>query len=100
MTLPRHTLLVPLAAATSSCADDSRYAAWVSFDVGLLILSALMSGLLAAALIALTARTSDRRHLALAWLVAFVMTFVLVVVVINAVTRHPVFVVETVFPFP
>lgn len=85
----------------SSCgSDDGRYAAWVSFDVGLLILCALLSALVSAALTALFARTNDRRHLILSWLIGFLLALISVVVIMNAVTHYPVFVVETVFPFP
>ncbi len=84
-----------------SCgSDDGRYAAWISFDVGLLILCALLSALVSAALTALFSRTTDRRHLALSWLIGFVLTLISVVVIMNAVTHYPVFVVESVFPFP
>lgn len=92
--------LLTLPTLVSCGSDDGRYAAWVSFDVGLLILCALLSALVSAALTALFSRTNDRRHLALSWLIGFVLTLISVVVIMNAVTHYPVFVVESVFPFP
>lgn len=86
--------------ALSACDGNGRYAAWVSFDLGLVGLTVLMSALIAAALTALVSRSNDRRHLVLGWLIAFVATFALLALAIAALTDHRVFVIESVFPFP
>jgi len=96
----RMALLVAVLGIVACDNSEGRYAAWVSFDVGLLALSVALSALVAAALTALLSRTTDRRHLILGWLIGFILTFIVVIVVMNAVTPHPVFVVETAFPFP
>lgn len=86
--------------ALGACAGEGRYAAWVSFDLSLVLLTTLLAALLAAALTALTARTEDKRHLALAWLIAFFCTFALITWLVAALTDHRVFIVESVFPYP
>lgn len=86
--------------ALSGCAGEGRYAAWVSFDLSLVLLTTLLAALIAAALTALTARTEDKRHLTLAWLIAFLSTFALITWLVAALTDHRVFVVESVFPYP
>lgn len=98
----RAALAVPLAvtATLSACGGEGRYAAWVSFDLSLVLLTTLLAALIGAALTALTARTEDKRHLALAWLIAFVCTFALITWAVAALTDHRVFVVESVFPYP
>lgn len=97
----RHTLVGLFAAtALSACAGEGRYAAWVSFDLSLVLLTTLLAALIAAALTALTARSEDKRHLVLAWLIAFCCTFALITWLVAALTDHRVFVVESVFPYP
>ncbi|HRE91219.1 MAG TPA: hypothetical protein PK095_19020 [Myxococcota bacterium] len=100
MTRASLRLIICGSAALGACAGEGRYAAWVSFDLSLVLLTTLLAALLAAALTALTARTEDRRHLALAWLIAFLCTFALITWLVAALTDHRVFVVESVFPYP
>jgi len=99
-TTPRPWLLPLVALASSGCEHDGRFAAWVSFDLSLIVLTGVLSALVAAALIVLVSKTRDRRHLVLGWLIAFVATFVLVAALVAALTDHRVFVVESVFPYP
>lgn len=86
--------------ALGACAGEGRYAAWVSFDLSLVLLTTLLAALIAAALTALTSRTEDKRHLVLAWLIAFFCTFALITWLVAALTDHRVVVVESVFPYP
>lgn len=76
------------------------YAAWVAFDLRLLIFAVLLAALLAAALTSLVIRSERRTDYLATWLLMFVGLFALTVFAMNLVVDQPVFVVESVFPFP
>ncbi len=77
-----------------------QYAAWVAIDVRLLVLVVLVSMLTAAGVCALAVRTRRWVELAAAFLLCFSATFIVSVLVFNELAQYPVFVVESLFPFP
>jgi hypothetical protein len=90
--------------ATAEVAPDTtaawHYAAWVSLDLRLLLFSVLFAGLAAAGLTAIFLKSERRLDYIASWLIAFVVLLVATVAVMNLVSAHPIFVVESFFPFP
>lgn len=77
-----------------------RYAAWVAFDLRLLLFLILIAALGAMGIAAMFVR-HDRlsEHLA-TFIVSFAVLFIVLVLVFNTIAHYPVFVVESFFPFP
>jgi hypothetical protein len=82
-------------------ADEGwHYAAWVAIDLRLVLFAALLAALTSAGITALVVRSAKKRDYLSLWLLSFVGLFVLTVFFMNEIARHPVFVVEALFPFP
>ena len=88
------------AAAQGSNSDGWHYAAWVSFDLRLFLLVVLIALLTAGGLCALLVRGRKLVEFVAAFIVSFTLTFLIVLVIFNEIAHYPVFVVESMFPFP
>lgn len=76
------------------------YAAWIAFDLRLVLFAALLAALTAGGITALVVRSTKKRDYLALWLLCFVGLFVTTVFFMNEIAHHPVFVVESMFPFP
>lgn len=86
--------------AAVATTDTWHYAAWVAIDFRLLLFAALLAALTAAGIAALVVRSTRMRDYLSTWALAFIALFVVTVFFMNEVAQHPVFVVESLFPFP
>lgn len=89
-----------LAFAEEPEASSWHYAAWVAIDLRLLIFIVLISALTAIGICAFFVRYRSRIELAAAFLLAFVASFFVLVLIFNQIAHYPVFVIESMFPFP
>ncbi len=80
--------------------DGWRYAAWVAFDVRLLLIVAALGALMAAAVAALTVRSGQVRDYATVFTLVTLVTVAALSQLFNTCLSQPVLVVESVFPFP
>jgi len=88
--------LAPLIAES----EGWHYAAWISIDVRLVLFATLLAALTAAGVASLLVRSSRFRDYLSVGLLTFVALFAVTVFFMNEVAKHPVFVVEALFPFP
>lgn len=80
--------------------DGWRYAAWVAFDVRLLLIVAALGALIAGATAALTVRSGQARDYASVFALVTILAIGGLSQLFNACLSQPVLVVESVFPFP
>ncbi len=92
--------LLSVGDGTTDSAPTWHYAAWVALDLRLLLFSVLFAGLVSAALTATLVKSERRLDYLAAWVVIFFAMLVATVAVMNLVSAHPVFTVESFFPFP
>lgn len=76
------------------------YAAWVSIDLRMLAFSCILAALLAAVVTSLVLRSERRLDYLALWLLVFLGMLALTLTAMNLLSAHPVFVVESFFPFP
>lgn len=101
--IPAHVAVAaapPLAGALAATSSGWRYAAWVAVDVRLLIFVVLVSALTAAGVAALVVRQRRVWDYAAVFVVSFVLTLGLSLLIFNGLAQYPVFVIESFFPFP
>ena len=77
-----------------------RYAAWVAIDFRLVLFAGLLAALTAAGVAALLVKSRRLSDYLAVWLLGFTSVFAMTVLLMNEVAQHPVFVVESLFPFP
>ena len=95
--------LNPLFASATTAAGEIEgwhYAAWVAFDLRLLVMLALVSLLGAAGACIILIRRRDWMQIVACFIVSYVITLSCLIVVFNTLAQYPVFVVRSVFPFP
>jgi hypothetical protein len=80
--------------------DGWRYAAWIAFDVRLLLIVAALAVLIAGASAALTVRAGRPRDYASVFALVTLLAIATLSQLFNACLSQPVLVVESVFPFP
>ena len=90
--------LAPLLADAAH--DGWRYAAWIAFDVRLLLIVGALAVLIAGASAALTVRSGQPRDYASMFALVTLLAVVALSQLFNACLSQPVLVVESVFPFP
>ena len=76
------------------------YAAWVVFDLRLMIFVLLISGFMTLGVVALFFRGKRWHEYATAFISIFFAVLVVTILVFNQVASYPVFLIEDVFQFP
>lgn len=76
------------------------YAAWVSVDLRLFVFVVLIAALIGAGVAAILVKSRRARDYLSVFVLGFVATLALLLLVFNEIAQHPVFVVEAFFPFP
>lgn len=90
----------PLRALLAAGGSGWHYAAWVSVDVRLLVFVLLIAALIGAGVAAILVKSRRTHDYLSVFVLAFVGTLALLLLVFNEIAQHPVFVVESFFPFP
>ncbi|MEC8022715.1 MAG: hypothetical protein VX223_02205 [Myxococcota bacterium] len=80
--------------------NEYHYAAWIVFDLRLLIFVALISLFLAIGTVALLFKGKQWHDYLTAFISLFVTIFVVTIVIFNGLANYPVFLIEDIFPFP
>ncbi len=93
-------MLQPLALIASSEGSSWHYAAWVAIDLRLFIFILLIAILTGAGVTALVVKRRRWVDIAAMFIVSFIVTFALFLLIFNEIAQYPVFVVESFFQFP
>jgi len=86
--------------AESGPSEGWRYAGWIAVDLRLLLFVTAVSALVAVGVAALVVRSGRARELVATFIIAFTATLILTILLFNGIASHPVFVIESLFPFP
>jgi len=76
------------------------YAAWVVFDLRLLVFVVLISVFLSLGIVALAFRGRRWHEYVTAYISVFIAVLLITILVFNAIASYPVFLIEEVFQFP
>ncbi len=92
--------MTPAALAEAAAHDGWRYAAWVAFDLRLLMIVGALAVLIAVGAAALTVRSGKLRDFASVFSLVTLVAIAVLSQLFHACLTQPVLVVESVFPFP